>query len=281
MGQFIVRLQCPDQPGIVHSVSEALLRAGGNITENAQFSDPVTGDFCMRLQVSIDLEAEEIHRQVASQVERFNPVVAVAPLEYRPRTAIMVSTFDHCLVDLLYRWEIDELAVDIPVVISNHKDVRPLVERHGIPFVYIPVTPETKAQAEERLFELIEEYSIDVVVLARYMQILSDDACRRLAGRAINIHHSFLPGFKGAKPYHQAYARGVKLIGATAHYVTADLDEGPIIEQEVVRVHHTQSAEEFVRIGRDIERVVLARALRLHAQKRVFLTGARTVVFGE
>jgi formyltetrahydrofolate deformylase len=192
----------------------------------------------------------------------------------------MVSRFDHCLVDLLYRWEIGELPVDIPLVVSNHEDLRGIVEARGIPFIHLPVTRDTKPAAEARLFALVEEYDVDLVVLARYMQVLSDDACRRLSGRVINIHHSFLPGFKGAKPYHQAYERGVKLIGATAHFVTADLDEGPIIEQDVARVSHAQDAETLVALGRDVERVVLARAVRLYAEDRVMLTGARTVVFG-
>ncbi len=193
----------------------------------------------------------------------------------------MVSRFDHCLMDLLYRWQRGELPVDIPLVVSNHEDARALVEGYGIAFEHVPVTKETKPAAEDRLFELVAEHGIDFVVLARYMQVLSDRACARLAGRAINIHHSFLPGFKGAKPYHQAHARGVKLIGATAHYVTADLDEGPIIEQEVVRVTHTRTAEQMVTLGRDVERLVLARAVAAHAQDRVFLCGARTVVFSD
>jgi formyltetrahydrofolate deformylase len=191
----------------------------------------------------------------------------------------MVSRFDHCLVDLLYRWQIGELPIDIPLVVSNHDDARSTVERHGIPFAHLPVTRDTKPQAESRLLELIAEHNIELTVLARYMQVLSNDTCRALAGQVINIHHSFLAGFKGAKPYHRAYERGVKLIGATAHYVTADLDEGPIIEQDVVRVNHAQDADALVAIGRDVERVVLARAVQLHADKRVVLTGNRTIVF--
>lgn len=286
MQQYVLTLTCPDRPGIVRALADGIVRAEGNILENAQFSDPVTGTFCVRTQFETTLDDEDAVRdRVGAGLSSFDPVLSIRPAGRRPRVLLMVSRFDHCLVDLLYRWEIGELPVDIPVVVSNHKDARPLVERHGIPFGWIPVGrdpsgPNSKAAAEARLFDLIEEHAVDVVVLARYMQVLSDDACRRLAGRAINIHHSFLPGFKGAKPYHQAYARGVKLIGATAHYVTADLDEGPIIEQDVVRVTHAQDAEALVAIGRDVERVVLARALKLHADNRVILTGHRTVVFG-
>jgi formyltetrahydrofolate deformylase len=193
---------------------------------------------------------------------------------------VMVSRLDHCLADLLYRWDIGELPADLQLVVSNHEDCRPLVERYGLPFVHVPVSAAAKPDAERRLLELIAEFEIDVVVLARYMQVLSDDLCRRLEGRVINIHHSFLPGFKGAKPYHQAYERGVKLIGATAHFVTPVLDEGPIIEQDVARVGHAHTPEQLVAIGRDVERLVLARAVRLYAEDRVVLAGARTVVFG-
>jgi len=279
--QFVLTLACPDRPGIVRALADGIVEVEGNILENAQFSDPVTGTFCVRTQFETPNEdTAAVRAAVAAKLAEFSPVLTVRPTQQRRRVLIMVSRFDHCLVDLLYRWDNGELPVDIPLVVSNHKDTRPLVERHGIPFVYLPVTKDTKPQAEQRLFDLVDEHTIDLVVLARYMQVLSDDACRHLSGRVINIHHSFLPGFKGAKPYHQAYERGVKLIGATAHYVTADLDEGPIIEQDVVRVTHAQDADTLVAIGRDVERVVLARAVRQHAEDRVVLTGARTVVFG-
>ncbi len=281
MQQFVLTLACPDRPGIVRALADGIVEVKGNILENAQFSDPVTGTFCVRTQFETPNEdTAAVRAAVAAKLAEFCPVLTVRPTQQRRRVLIMVSRFDHCLVDLLYRWDNGELPVDIPLVVSNHKDTRPLVERHGIPFVYLPVTKDTKPQAEQRLFDLVDEHTIDLVVLARYMQVLSDDACRHLSGRVINIHHSFLPGFKGAKPYHQAYERGVKLIGATAHYVTADLDEGPIIEQDVVRVTHAQDADTLVAIGRDVERVVLARAVRQHAEDRVVLTGARTVVFG-
>jgi formyltetrahydrofolate deformylase len=284
--QYVLTLTCPDQPGIVRALADGIVEQKGNILESAQFSDPLTGAFCVRTQFETpDADADAVRAGIASGLAPFEPVMTLRPAGQRRRVLLMVSRFDHCLVDLLYRWEIGELPVDIPVVVSNHKDTRALVERHGIPFVWIPVSkdatgPTSKPAAETRLFDLVEEHAIDVVVLARYMQVLSDDACRRLAGRAINIHHSFLPGFRGAKPYHQAYERGVKLIGATAHYATGDLDEGPIIEQDVVRVTHAQDADTLVAIGRDVERVVLARALRLHAEDRVILTDRRTVVFG-
>jgi formyltetrahydrofolate deformylase len=280
MPQYVLTLVCPDQPGIVRALADGIVQVGGNILENAQFSDPVTGTFCVRTHFETPSDdAAEVREAVACRVAPFDPMMTLRPAAARRRVMVMVSRFDHCLVDLLYRWENGELPVDIPLVVSNHKETRPLVERHGIPFVYLPVTKGTKAAAEQRLFDLVDEHDVELVVLARYMQVLSDDACRRLAGRVINIHHSFLPGFKGAKPYHQAYERGVKLIGATAHYVTGDLDEGPIIEQDVVRVSHAQNADTLVAIGRDVERVVLARAVRLHAEDRVVLTGARTVVF--
>jgi formyltetrahydrofolate deformylase len=305
MAQYVLTLACPDRPGIVRALADGIVAVGGNILENAQFSDPVTGTFCVRTHFETSPDAEggaaespdgegpdgespdgegpdaesHVRKVLTGRVAGFGPQLTLRPLERRRRVLLMVSRFDHCLVDLLYRWQIGELPVDLPLVVSNHEDCRELVERHGIPFVHLPVTKDTKAAAEARLFELIAEHDVDLVVLARYMQVLSDDATRRLSGKVINIHHSFLPGFKGAKPYHQAYERGVKLIGATAHFVTADLDEGPIIEQDVVRVSHHQDAEAFVAIGRDVERVVLARAVRLFAEDRVVLTGARTVVF--
>ena len=278
--QCVLTLSCPDRPGIVRALAEGVVRVDGNIVENAQFSDPVTGTFCMRTQFETpQQDLATVRAVIAEEVARFGPVLTLRRTEDRRRALVMVSRFDHCLLDLLYRWQIGELPVEIPVVVSNHEDCRDIVERAGIAFEWVRVTADTKPAAEARLFELVDAHRVDVVVLARYMQVLSDDACRRLAGRVINIHHSFLPGFKGARPYHQAYERGVKLIGATAHYVTADLDEGPIIEQDVVRVHHGMDADALVAVGRDVERVVLSRAVRLHAEDRVLLTGARTVVF--
>ena len=223
--------------------------------------------------------AEAVRLRLVDALVGFDPIITLRNADHRRRMLIMVSKFDHCLVDLLYRHRTGELPVDIPVIVSNHPDLAPIVEQAGIEFVHLPVTKETKAAAEAELIALVDSYHVDFVVLARYMQVLSDDLCRRLSGRVINIHHSFLPGFKGAKPYHQAHARGVKLIGATAHYVTADLDEGPIIEQEVTRVTHAASPEDLVALGRDTERLVLSRAVRQHAEDRVLLIGPRTVVF--
>ena len=280
MDRYVFTLRCPDQPGIIRAFAEGVVRAKGNIVDNQQFSDPDTGTFCMRTEFDSPLGSlDDVRDEVLSQLGGFEPVVTMRPAVQRRRALVMVSKFDHCLVDLLYRLGTGELPVEIPVVVSNHPDLRELVERHGIPFVHIPVTRETKAEAEARLLELVAEHEVDFVVLARYMQVLSDDLCRELSGRVINIHHSFLPGFKGAKPYHQAHARGVKLIGATAHYVTADLDEGPIIEQDVVRVTHAKTPGQLVAMGRDVERMVLSRAVRHHAEDRVLLVGARTIVF--
>ncbi|MEQ0558256.1 formyltetrahydrofolate deformylase [Amycolatopsis sp. NEAU-NG30] len=280
MQRFILTLRCPDQPGIVYALAAGVAEAKGNILESAQFSDPVTGTFTIRVCLEIpEAGAESLRDELTLRLARFDPVLTVRPEERRRRVLLMVSKFDHCLVDLLYRWELGELPVDIPLIVSNHLDLAPVAKRYGIPFVHLPVTRETKPGAEAELLQLVAEHQVDFVVLARYMQVLSDDLCGKLSGRIINIHHSFLPGFKGAKPYHQAHDRGVKLIGATAHFVTADLDEGPIIEQDVVRVGHRHTAPELVAIGRDVERVVLARAVRLHAEDRVVLTGSRTVVF--
>jgi len=280
MEHYVLTLRCADQPGIVRALAEGVVQAKGNILESAQFSDPPTGLFCMRTAFeSPDQDIARVRDLIERQVSRLRPVLTLRRESLRKKVLVMVSRLDHCLADLLYRWDIGELPADLVVVVSNHPDCRPLVERHGLPFVHIPVTPDTKPEAERRLLELIAEHQIDVVVLARYMQVLSGDLCRGLEGRMINIHHSFLPGFKGARPYHQAYERGVKLIGATAHFVTTDLDEGPIIEQDVARVGHGHTPDQLVAIGRDIERLVLARAVRLYAEDRVVLAGARTVVF--
>lgn len=282
MQHLIVTVQCPDQPGIVAALAAGIGMLEGNILESAQFSDPETGLFCVRTEFESPVtDNARLLSTIESALAKFAPTVTLRPLQRRRRMLVMVSKFDHCLMDLLYRWQRGELPVDIPLVVSNHEDARALVESHGIAFEHVPLTRETKSVAEGRLFELIDDHEIDFVVLARYMQVLSDQACDQLSGRAINIHHSFLPGFKGARPYHQAHARGVKLIGATAHYVTADLDEGPIIEQEVVRVTHTRTAEQMVTLGRDVERLVLSRAVAAHAEDRVFLCGARTVVFSD
>jgi formyltetrahydrofolate deformylase len=281
MTTHILTLICADRPGLIHDVTAGILDIDGNIVENAQFADPATALFCMRTVIDTDVTdadavADAVRQRLGdTDIQRLH----VRPADARPRTMIMVSRADHCLVDLLYRWRNELLPIDIPVVVSNHADLGDLVRSHGIEFVHIPVTADTKADAEAQLLDLVRDHRIDLVVLARYMQILSDDLCTALAGRAVNIHHSFLPGFKGAKPYHQAHERGVKLVGATAHFVTADLDEGPIIEQDVARVHHAMTANDLVALGQDTERMVLARAVRYLAEDRVLLLGDRTVVF--
>jgi len=280
MTEYVLRLQCADQAGIIHAVSTGLLDCGANIVEQAQFSDPDLNEFCLRTRFETPEEdIERVKTTLAAQIDRFHPEFTLRLISDRRRVLLMVSKYDHCLVDLLYRHSIGDLHVDIPLIVSNHEDCRSIAEAHGIPFVYMPVTPETKAEQEQALLKLVSNYNIDFVVLARYMQVLSADLCEALPGRIINIHHSFLPGFVGAKPYHQAYNRGVKMIGATAHFVTAHLDEGPIIDQDIQRVGHGQTAEDLVSIGRDVERRVLSHTVGLVAEDRVFLVGRRTVVF--
>ncbi len=281
--RYILTLRCPDAPGIIHAVSGALLELQGNVLEQAQYTNESTGIFVMRTRFEAHgLDVEAVRRIIEAATGRFEPTITLRAEDDLPRVLIMVSQYDHCLVDLLYRQANGEIRMDVPVIVSNHEVCRPIAEQYGIPFEYVPLekgVDGAKLAAENRLRALIDEYNIDAVILARYMQILSNDLCRDLKGRAINIHHSFLPGFKGARPYHQAYDRGVKLIGATAHFVTADLDEGPIIEQDVERVEHHQTAEDLAQIGSDIERLVLARAVKLFAEDRVLLDGHRTVVF--
>ena len=280
----ILTLTVPDAPGIVHAVSCGLLDIGGNIVESGQFGDPCSQLFCLRTVVETECQApEEVAAAVAGKLaaawhdQRVR--LEVRRADRQPRILIMVSRFDHCLVDLLYRWRNGLLPVEIPAIVSNHPDAEPIARSHGIPFHHLPITPATKPAQEAKLLEIVKESRIDLVVLARYMQVLSNELCLKLAGKAINIHHSFLPGFKGAKPYHQAAARGVKLIGATAHFVTPDLDEGPIIEQDVARVTHAHTVEQIIALGQDTERLVLARAVRLWAEDRVLMICDRTVVF--
>lgn len=276
----ILTLTCPDRPGIVHAVCSGLLEVGGNIVENAQFGDVDTATFCMRTVFGADTDDPAV---ITSAIRRHladpGASLRVRSTGHRPRVLVLVSKYDHCLVDLLYRWRSGSLPVEISAVVSNHDDCRALVESHGIPYHHLPVTTATKAAQEAEIMELVRETGIELVVLARYMQILSNDLCAELAGRAINIHHSFLPGFKGARPYHQAHDRGVKLVGATAHFVTADLDEGPIIDQDVVRVDHAHTVEQLTSLGQDVERMVLSRAVRYWAEDRILLVGRKTVVF--
>ena len=280
MFTYVVTLQCQDAPGIVRAASSAIVTLGGNILENDQFTDPVTGQFCMRTRFETDLgDVAQVLDRLSTGLAPFTPRLGVRLENERRRVLVMVSKVDHCLADLLYHHEQGDLPVEIVAVVSNHPDLESLCARHGVPFHEIPVTDQTKDHAEATLRELIDRHAVDFVVLARYMQILSPSFCADLSGRIINIHHSFLPGFKGARPYHQAYGRGVKLIGATAHFVTSDLDEGPIIEQDVLRVTHARRAEDLVSLGRDIERRVLTRAVRLVGEDRVALVGQRTVIF--
>jgi len=275
-------LQCTDRPGIVRATSTAIVEVGGNILENDQFTDPVTNQFCMRTRFETqNADIDAVRDLLLSELGDFSPQLGIRNEEVQRRALVMVSQFDHCLADLLYRREQGDLPLDIVAVVSNHNVCKPLVTRYHVPFFEIPVTPSTKEAAEDELRVILATHHVDVVILARYMQVLSSELCAELSGRAINIHHSFLPGFKGAKPYHQAYERGVKLIGATAHFVTPELDEGPIIEQDVVRVSHAKKPSDLVSLGRDIERNVLARAVRLIAEDRVALVGKRTIIFSQ
>ena len=279
-GEYVWRLSCPDRPGIVAAVSSLLAEAGCNIEQSQQYGDPETRRFFLRVQLTAPeaVGLDDLRSRVAPVAEAFSMASRLDDATRRPKVLILVSSFGHCLNDLLFRTSVGGLPVEVVGIVSNHTTFQRLAANYDVPFHHVPVTPETKAEAEARLLALVEEHDVDLVVLARYMQILSDDLCRRLEGRAINIHHSMLPSFKGAKPYHQAHDRGVKLVGATAHYVTAELDEGPIIEQEVARVDHAMSVEQLVAAGRDVECQALARAVRWHAEGRVLLNGARTVV---
>ncbi|MFE0377394.1 formyltetrahydrofolate deformylase [Streptomyces inhibens] len=279
--QYVLTLSCPDKQGIVHAVSSYLFITGCNIEDSQQFGDRDTGLFFMRVHFTADtsVSVDKLRASFAAVGDSFGMDWQIHRADEKMRVVLMVSKFGHCLNDLLFRYRIGALPIEIAAVVSNHTDFAELVGSYDIPFHHIPVTRDTKAQAEAQLLELVEAENVELVVLARYMQVLSDDLCKALSGRIINIHHSFLPSFKGAKPYHQAHARGVKLIGATAHYVTADLDEGPIIEQEVERVGHEVTPDQLVAIGRDVECQALARAVKWHSERRVLLNGSRTVVF--
>jgi formyltetrahydrofolate deformylase len=276
---LIASLQCEDQPGIVHAMTTAVLNCGGNIIENQQFTDPTTNQFVMRTRFETSQGIDGAQKSLNEGLSKFNPSLHIRQTAQKPRALVMVTTESHCLRDLLYLEELGELNVEIPLVVSNREDLRSLVESHGVKFLLLPVTAETKATQEAEILKQIEALKIDFVVLARYMQILSANFCNAMPGKIINIHHSFLPGFKGAKPYHQAHERGVKIIGASAHFVTSDLDEGPIIEQDVAHVTHNATPEELIAIGRDIERRVLAKAVKLYADDKIFIVGKRTVVF--
>ena len=278
----ILKLSCPDRQGIVAAVAGFLAEQDCNILESAQFDDELSGHFFMRTVFGAGAgtpDMASLGTAFGAIARRFSMDWQLRDQLVRPRVLITVSKTGHCLNDLLYRVKIGALAMDVVGVVSNHSDQEPLARFYGVPYYHLPVTRDSKAEQEAKLLGIVDDTRADLVVLARYMQILTPETCARLQGRAINIHHSFLPGFKGARPYHQAHARGVKLIGATAHYVTPDLDEGPIIEQETTRVNHAHTPEEMERIGRDLESLVLARAVRYHIEHRVLLFGARTIVF--
>lgn len=281
--QFVLTLSCPDRPGIVAAVSAFLFANGQNILDAQQFSDTETGHFFMRVlfgPATSTVALDRLQQDFGDIAGRFSIDWQMRDRADRRRVMLLVSKFDHCLADILYRWRTDELDMIPTAIVANHpRETYNGFEFGDIPFHHLPVTRETKQAQETQILKLVEETKTDLVVLARYMQVLSDDLSAKLSGRCINIHHSFLPGFKGAKPYHQAHARGVKLIGATAHYVTADLDEGPIIDQDVERISHRDAPDDLIRKGRDIERRVLARAVRFHLEDRVILNGRKTVVF--
>ena len=281
MTAYTLRVTCPTARGIVAAVSAFLADQGCNITDSAQFDDSETGRFFMRMSFRSEKgrTLEELQSAFAAVAEAFGMEAQIVDAAKRKKVIVMVSRFGHCLNDLLYRWRIGALPVEIVAVISNHMDYQKVVVNHDIPFHCIKVTKENKPEAEAAQMRVVRETGADLIVLARYMQVLSDEMCREMSGRIINIHHSFLPSFKGANPYKQAYERGVKLIGATSHYVTADLDEGPIIEQDTTRVTHAQSPSDYVALGRDVESMVLARAVHAHIHDRVFLNGDKTVVF--
>ncbi|KAE8417523.1 formyl transferase [Aspergillus pseudocaelatus] len=284
MTDFILTLSCPDRPGIVHAVTAFLVQHNLNIIDSSQFGDPTSHRFFMRTHFSADKNAteksiDELHEAFEPTAKSLSMDFQLVPASQKPRVLIMVSKIGHCLNDLLFRNSTGQLAIDIPLIVSNHPDFATLAATYNIPFVHLPVNKDTKPQQEARILELISEHNIDLVVLARYMQVLSPTLCEAMSGRIINIHHSFLPSFKGAKPYHQAYDRGVKIIGATAHFVTSDLDEGPIIEQNVVRVNHGMSPKELTHAGSNVESNVLASAVKYFSERRVLLNGHKTVVF--
>jgi formyltetrahydrofolate deformylase len=278
---YILTLSCPDRTGIVYRVSGLLFELGCNILDSQQFGDDETGRFFLRVHFDLPATAapDALRRQFGELAAQHSMDWKIHDARYKPRLLIMVSKQGHCLNDLLFRVRSGHLHAEVAAIVSNHPDYAGLAASYDIPFHHLPVTADTKAEQERQVLNLVDRERIDLVVLARYMQILSQDLCRALAGRAINIHHSFLPSFKGARPYHQAHQRGVKIIGATAHYVTADLDEGPIIGQDIERVDHTMSAQDLTQVGSDVESLVLARAVRSHVEHRILLNGNRTVVF--
>lgn len=281
MNDYILTISCPDRMGIVHNVTGWLLKLHGNIIDAQQFGDLETKEFFLRIHFHLPTatSVDELQASFSSVASRFNMQATIYDARRKARLLILVSRQGHCLNDLLFRTHSGQLPVEIAGIVSNHNDYASLAQSYNVPFHHLPVSPETRAHQEQQILDLVKQENIDLVVLARYMQILSDTLCQALSGKAINIHHSFLPSFKGARPYHQAHERGVKIIGATAHYVTADLDEGPIIEQDIERVDHAMSATALTQVGSDVESLVLARAVRSHVEHRILLNGNRTVVF--
>ncbi|EFY87126.1 hypothetical protein J3459_017543 [Metarhizium acridum] len=280
---YILTLSCPDKPGIIHAVTAVFASHGHNVLDLQQFSDPVSRRFFMRVHFgpkADSITAEHLAQPFGELAAAYEMTYDIRPVAQKMKVLIMVSKIGHCLNDLLFRMKTGQLKIEVPVIVSNHADYKALAASYGIEFHHLPVTGDTKAQQEAQVLELVRRHGIELVVLARYMQVLSPTLCEAMSGRIINIHHSFLPSFKGAKPYHQAYERGVKIIGATAHFVTADLDEGPIIEQRVARVDHSMDPKELVEEGSNVESQVLAAAVRWYADRRVFLNGSKTVVFG-
>jgi formyltetrahydrofolate deformylase len=276
---LVATLSCIDRPGIVHAMTSAILECEGNIIENQQYTDVRSNIFVMRTRFETSHSVEGVESTFATALAKFQPKFQLRENARRKRALILVSKESHCLRDLIYLHEIGELPIEIPAVISNHDSLKDLVEIEGISFTYLPVKPGNKTQVESEISKIIESEKIDFIVLARYMQVLSPEFCEKYQGRIINIHHSFLPSFKGARPYHQAFDKGVKIIGATAHFVTSDLDEGPIIEQDIAHVSHSATLESMIALGRDIERRVLARAVRWYSEDRIFVVGGRTIVF--
>ena len=279
--QYILSLSCIDQVGIVATISSALAEMGLFILELSQFSDPSAERFFMRIffETTREIAKDDIIKKIAEVGGKFKITWGLHDKNFRPNVLLMVSKLSHCLNDLLYRWSGNTLPINIKGVVSNHEDLKGMASWYQTPFYFLPLTFQTKKEQEEKLLQLIEQEHIDLIVLARYMQILSEDVCKKMHGKIINIHHSFLPSFKGAKPYHQAFDRGVKIIGATAHYVTAELDEGPIIHQETIHIRHDQSIKDLTQLGQDIECQVIARAVKWHSEQRVILNGHKTVVF--
>jgi formyltetrahydrofolate deformylase len=276
---LIITLQCQDQPGIVHAMTSAVLACQGNIIENQQFTDPTTNTFVMRTRIETAQSMDAARSAITAGLIHLGPALTFRATADQKRTLIMATTESHCLRDLLYLQELGEMPIEIVGVVSNRESLRSLVQSHGLNFIYLPIESLGKEAAEEKVLEIVKNEGVEFVVLARYMQILSERFCSALNGRIINIHHSFLPGFKGARPYHQAHERGVKMIGASAHFVTPQLDEGPIITQDVTHVTHSATPEDLIALGRDIERRVLSQAVKLYAEDRIFIVGARTVIF--